>query len=128
MMTGASPIFSPKDKIQILLAEYAGLRMETIHRTNNLYQLIAALVVLLGFATSRTSFDWRFWLYSGSAATLSTAMGWLLYRDTQRAAARVREIEAIVNDLAGESILEWETRWGGGAVGYFAGSWPLPPN
>jgi hypothetical protein len=107
-----------KEKIQALLAEYSGLRTESINRNNNIFQLFAALIVLFGFAIGRQHLDGQFWLIVVSATLSVFSLGWRIHRDVDTAAERMRQIETRVNDLLGEKVMEWETEWGGSARGY----------
>ena len=108
-----------KDKIQILLHEYGTLRTEIIHRTNNLYQLLAVggalFVWLLGHAIDR-----KFWISLAVTLPLLFLGFWVIRRYMNKAAERLREIEKTVNSLAGVELLVWETLWAGAVTGYFA--------
>jgi hypothetical protein len=112
--------FSPKDKVQILLKEYDALRGEITSRGNNMYQLIA---ICAGIGAALIS-----WLAPrglnamGWTVLVSTTLlfAWLfiaLDRDIKHAAARVRELEAAINELSGTELLQWETYWGGAVSG-----------
>jgi hypothetical protein len=101
------------DKIQILLAEYGSLRTEVIHRTNNLYQLVAAGAVLFSVAVSRQRIDAVFWITVGLSITVVAAFAFLINRDLDKAARRLRDLELDINTRAGETLMIWETRWGG---------------
>jgi len=103
------------EKIQILMHEYDGLRDEIGGRTRdgfNLFSICGVLFVgglsfLYGAAGMWPALATGvFGLIAFVIATRAT-----IYR-IGRAAARLREIEATVNDLAGEPLLEWETKWG----------------
>jgi len=108
-----------REKIQALLAEYGGLRAESVNRNTNIFQLIAAVVVLVGLALSRPAFDWRFWIVIAVGVVFSAVLGNRIHRDIELAAARMREIEGRVNELVGEPVMMWETYWGGSVRGYF---------
>jgi positive regulator of sigma E activity len=110
-----------KDKIQILLHEYGTLRTEIIHRTNNLYQLLAVggalFVWLMGHAVDR-----RFWISLAVSLPLLCLGFGVIRRYINKTAKRLREIEKTVNSLAGLELMVWETLWAGGVTGYFARS------
>jgi hypothetical protein len=114
-------LLTNKDKIQILLHEYGTLRMEIIHRTNNLYQLLAVggalFVWLMGHAVDR-----RFWISLSVGLPLLCLGFSVIRRYINKTARRLREIEKTVNSLAGLELLVWETLWAGGVTGYFARS------
>src|SRR5688572_429610 len=97
-MEAASEI-GAKEKLQVLLAEYSALRTESIHRNSNIFQLIAVVVVLLGFSLSRTEWDIQFWLTSTLAIATGAILGYRIHRDVDIAAQRMRQIEQRVNDL-----------------------------
>jgi ATP/ADP translocase len=113
-----------KDKIQVLLHEYAGLRTELIHRQNNAYQLVAVVGALFVWLSSH-AIDARFWITLALATPLVCLLGWMLARDTYKAAKRIREIESQVNGFFGEELMVWETRWGGAVTGVFGRARPL---
>lgn len=115
------------DKIQILLHEYDGLRGEIIQRWVGAQQQISiGVLVLIGvitilFSTKKIKHPQDYFLY-GLLGFAVCIFGYAMFqwgRDTNKAAARVREIEAQVNQLAGEELLQWETRWAGAVTGYF---------
>ncbi len=110
---------SEKDQIQILLHEYVTLRTEIIHRSNNLYQLIAVggalFVWLMGHPIDR-----RFWITLGLAVPMLFSGFLVIRRYTNKLAKRLREIEKTVNSLAGIELLVWETLWGAAVTRYFA--------
>jgi hypothetical protein len=108
----------PKDKIAILLKEYDSLRGETVSRTTNCYQLWAAAGAAMAWITSRP-IDWRLWILAITLALIFLGVFGALYRDINGLCERVSVIESKVNALAGEELLEWETRWGGFANGWF---------
>jgi hypothetical protein len=102
-----------KDKIQILLNEYNSLRTEVIHRTNNLYQMIAVGAVLFSLALARPYMDVRFWFAISIGVGVLAVFGFLIHNDLEKAARRLRELESDINHRAGETLLIWETVWGG---------------
>jgi hypothetical protein len=114
-----------KDKIQILLKEYDTLRAEIIARTNHGFQLTGLGGAVLMWLVSRPD-DARFWVLVATFLMVFGYMGWITFRDISKAAGRIRQIEAKVNKLAGDELLEWETLWGGAVAGYLMSSRPLP--
>jgi hypothetical protein len=112
-----------KDKIQILLQEYGGLRTEIIHRYNNIYQLITVGAVVFVWAVSHPP-DSTLWFGFGASVVTISFFSWSLRLDTARAAERAREIEQEINELAGEELMAWETHWGGHVRGFFGRSKP----
>jgi hypothetical protein len=116
--------FGPKEKVQIVLQEYGTLRTELIHRGNNMFQLLAVVVAITVWLCSRP-IDTRFWVLLAIAVAAFSTFGWILHRDVEKAAERVREIEAYVNTQVGEPVLQWETLWGGAVTGYLGPARPL---
>lgn len=125
MVNGANDsldgVFTQKDKVQILLHEYDTLRTEVIHRINNVYQLLAFVVALIGVLGALVSN-----LYMGASSSakvgprglifiafVSLPVIWLcanlISQDLNRIASRLRELENEINERAGEQLLKWET-------------------
>jgi hypothetical protein len=91
-----------------------------------MYQLIA----LVG-----TAFLWLMGQTLGCRILLALAiviplllyLFFLIKRDIDKAAKRLRELESSINRRAGEKdLLVWETRCGGAVAGYYGLSKPLP--
>jgi hypothetical protein len=125
---------SQSDNIQVLLHEYDGLRSEIVQRWVGMQQQISiGVVVLLGIVAVLFSKDSKidhprdYILYSllGFAMCVFCYAMWQVGRDSGKAAKRVREIEREVNQRAGAELLQWETRWGGGATGYWGSARPI---
>jgi hypothetical protein len=115
-----------RDKINILLHEYDTLRTEIIHRTNNMFQVIAGCGVLFVWILSRQLSDVRFWLGLILLLALAALFSWLIRRDINKAAARLRELEADINVRAKEpGLLRWESKHGGAVTGYWGAAQPL---
>lgn len=110
---GEHCIFGERDKIQVLLTEYTSLRTEIIHRVNNMYQLLAVVGALCGWAVTREKFDVRWWAAVVPVAIALIACWLMLNSNIRRVAAHLREIECSVNARAGENLLVWESTWGG---------------
>src|SRR5208282_3296619 len=100
------------DSTKYIIAEYAALRSEIMTRTSNMYQLFGAgFATLLWVCTAAYSYSTLIVLFLGLLFFLG--FSWLIDRDIQKAARRLREIERDVNDRTGEPLLVWESRWGG---------------
>lgn len=114
------------EKISVLLHEYNTLRAEIINKGNHLYQLFALCGILFIWIVGHPV-DRRFWISIFASLTLLLVGWWFIYRDVEKAAERLREIEKMINDLADEDLLVWETRWGGAVTGYWGRARPLSP-
>jgi hypothetical protein len=119
--------FSQEERVKILLEEYSTLRNEILTRTTNLYQLIAIGAVLFVWIVGQPM-NVRFWITLVVELVVLSFCYWLISRDIDKAAKRLRELEKDVNRRAGETLLVWETRWGGAVTGYWGLGKPLPPN
>jgi len=116
-----------KDKVEILLHEYDTLRDEVVQRYNAIQQQISIFVLMIiGTLTilstySEQRWGWSLFLY------LLLALGLCVFAfalrinhlDIQKINTRLRELEADINQLAGEQLLKWETYWSGAVTGYF---------
>ena len=108
------------EKIKILLSEYDALSSQIISRfagQNQLYSMTAAVTIgLLGAYFADFICGWSlFWLLVLTALIMTWL--WLdIDRDIAKVALRIRQIEARINFIAGEQLLEWETKWGRGGV------------
>jgi hypothetical protein len=116
-----SPGLTPKDKIQILVAEYATLRSEIIQRSTWQVQMAAiggaaAAVVLSVIARGEAVYLGVFLLFF---IITSLAISWLFNeRETREVIEGVKTLERKINRLAGQELLLWETRKGIPAVSY----------
>ncbi|MBC7783005.1 MAG: hypothetical protein H7144_04125 [Burkholderiales bacterium] len=130
--TPSAAPFKEEEKIRILLYEYAGLRSEITNRTNNGFQMLtvggAVVIWLLSRVQDARSLltDWPFWTCI-AASVISIGLGsWFTIRDINKAAMRLREIEADINRRAGEpNLLQWETRWSSMMTGFWGRSRPI---
>ena len=113
-----------QEKLQVLFKEYDALRTGILGRTNNGYQLWGIGAALLTFLISRP-IDRKFWALIILFALVFSLFSWTTYRDIKKAAERLRELESSINDLAGDELLQWETRWGSGVTGFFGRARPL---
>lgn len=106
-----------KDRIQILLSEYATLRAELIARTGYGFQAAIVAFGLITWLSQQDAVKTPGWVWV-AAPFVAIAIGIAIFvnvRDLTRAAKRVAEIEQEVNSRAGEHILIWETL--GGVIG-----------
>ncbi len=124
---------SQKDKIQILLNEYAAMRGEILSRSGFGFQIAAvALAGITWFMQQQMSGrPWYFWLVMILVAACFIVAIFVNVRDITRAAYRLKEIEHEVNSRAGEHLLVWETLSGiltraGPTMGFFSLVQPLP--
>ena len=81
-----------KERVQILLHEYNGLRNEIIHRTNNMFQVIAVGAVILGWVANSHCIDSKLVALLFAGAGILGGLLWLIYRDIDKAATRLAEI------------------------------------
>lgn len=118
-----------KEKIDILLKEYDCLRQEILSRTNNRFLMMGLVATFLGFVLFTDNpvledhilgLSIRGLLLAGGGLVLLTVWLWLGYL-IGTLAMHVSFIEQRVNELAGEKLLEWETRYGWGRWGRFSG-------
>jgi hypothetical protein len=106
----------PKEKVTVLLAEYATLRAEIVQRSAWHVQMIAAAVAILGVSIGLmvSSNDN---VYAGvvliTFAIVGLAIG-LLFNDQEmrKVVDSVTSLERRINELAGDELLTWETRRG----------------
>ena len=127
-------IITPKERVQILLAEYATLRAEIVMKGAAQFQVATvagtATIAILGFTVATQTLGLGAILLLATVTFLVIALRFIDF-DTRLAAARIREIEASVNALAEEKLLVWETEKGLLSIGY-GKRWRrilgLPPN
>jgi hypothetical protein len=102
---------SQRDRIQILLSEYAALRAEVVARTGFGFQIAAVAFALISwvFSTLLSERPWYFWIILAVIAACFAAAIFVNVRDLTRAANRLAQIEHEVNSRAGEHLLVWET-------------------
>jgi hypothetical protein len=109
-----SPL-SPMEQIGIQLKEYDTLRTEVIQRTNSIYQLYgvaASASVAISLLTAAYSPT-----FGGLLFIFFTIVAFITFRnvqfDIEQFAIRLRELENAINERAGVTLLEWETKYGG---------------
>ena len=122
-MADQNDVLNTQGKIQILLHEYASLRTEIFHRTGHLFQLLTVGGALFLWLASRP-IDLRFWISLAAAVVVVSLFCWLIHRDIEKAAERLRQLEEDINRRAGEELLVWETHWGGATTGYWGKARP----
>jgi hypothetical protein len=100
-----------KDRIQILLSEYAALRAELVSRTGYGFQIAAVALVGITWSLQQplSGRFWLFWVIMGIVAGCFVIAIFGNTRDITRVAHRLRDIEIEVNSRAGEHLLVWET-------------------
>jgi len=85
---GLEPLLG-KERAQILLHEYNGLRNEIIHRTNNLYQVITIGALVLGWIVSSHEFDAKLVIVLLVVSVILGCLLWFISRDIGKAADRL---------------------------------------
>ncbi len=112
-LSGLSDL-TQKDRIQILLAEYAALRAELMARTGFGFQIAAVFLAgVTWFLQQQISGKpWWFWAATIAVVGCFAVAIHVNVRDLARAAFRLKQIEFEVNSRAGEHLLVWETLGG----------------
>lgn len=106
-----APKLELKDKISVLMQEYATLRAEILVRIRIGFQLIAVAIAVVGLLlNANTVGPSKTILAFACGAVLLTAI-YCIFDGTTRIAARLRELEQEVNGRAGEELLKWETKY-----------------
>jgi len=120
-----SPI-TKMDKIQIVLQEYSSLRNEIIHRTNNIFQLLASSNVAVWWFMNTERYGFRYIISFAIYLILVSLLFWLISRDIGKAADRIAEIEIFVDRETNEwYLMRWERIWGGRKTGFWGKAQPL---
>jgi hypothetical protein len=131
-----------KLRITILLAEYNTLRSEAVARGGHFYQTVAlggaTVTFIIGAVITwlTNADDMKPAVYWTCVGLIITAiflaimvlglLFWLIRRDLEKCARRIREIELDVNKRAAEDLLIWENLWGGAVTGYWGRARPRP--
>jgi hypothetical protein len=102
---------SQKDRIQILLSEYAALRSELMARTGFGFQIAAVGLASITWFMQQplVGHPWYFWCVMTVILCCFLVAILVNMRDLTRAAYRLKSIEREVNSRAGEHLLVWET-------------------
>lgn len=110
MTEGADISDDSKVRIEILLKEYDTLRQEIISRTNNRFAITGFFGAVALFAVTKEGLD-AFWKCAISVASLVFLLAlWLWIKFLiDLCAQRIAKIERRINELAGDTLLEWET-------------------
>ena len=119
---------SAKAKIDILLKEYETLRNEITHRINSRFAIVGFTGAIIAFTISQLKgvvwpeLIWPLSVFGttkevawpgsilGLAAVFLMALWRRLGTLIKRCSIRISEIEAQINNLAGQELLVWETR------------------
>ena len=103
---------NPSEKIAILMHECDSLRSEVNQRTGYGFQL-AVIAVAIGAWLSSGPMHLRLWiLLFLTALGLFAVASWNNVFFIWKAAERLREIESVVDTIAGEdNLLRWERLW-----------------
>jgi hypothetical protein len=110
--------FGQKEKIQILLAEYASLRSEINARISSGYTVTGIGTALVVFVIQQP-IGAAFWIGLFMVIVGVMYCARMVGYDATNAAKRVREIELDVNKRVGEKLLVWETERGGLNASYW---------
>jgi hypothetical protein len=113
-----------KEKVQILLAEYASLRNESVTRGNTIPTVVSVALAALAFVVASPGGWVEKTVFFGVLLFIVAILGRLIHRDILKAADRLRQLEAIINERAGETLLEWETRYAAGERQFLDDLWP----
>src|SRR5271168_653778 len=112
--------FSTNDKVQTLLFEYNSLRSEIMQRNSvfNQYCVISVPASVAAVSVVTSAFPPLGIVLFLVICCLLYVVFRIIEFDTLAAAARVRELEAQINEMAGERLLTWETDHGLSKIGY----------
>jgi hypothetical protein len=111
-----------KEKIQILLAEYSGLRGEITSRTGYGFQVGAATLIAITWLFQQPNLaSLKVWIAVLIIAAGVALFAWVNVRDIWKAAARLRELEHEINSRAGQHLLVWERLSGAANKGFLEG-------
>jgi hypothetical protein len=101
-----------KDRIQILLAEYAATRTELVARTGYGFQVFGFLAVVLTWAATQAPNipNWLLWPTLFAIVVGFLILDYVNSRDLRVAAEHMKKLEHEINSRAGEYLLRWETQ------------------
>lgn len=99
-----------KDRITTLLKEYDTLRAEALGRINHRWQMLGLIGAIVAFVSAKDNLlSWGF--IPVYAMVLLLLVLWVRTGFHLSAlSGRIEEIEKKVNEIAGETLLEWESR------------------
>ena len=119
-----------KEKIDILLKEYDTLRQEILHRMNNRFLMLGITGSFLAFILLTDTSIINFSIFGFPARVVIFVFGllalifiwvWFGYL-VGNIARQVSVLECRINEISGEDLLEWETRYGWGRWGKYLGA------
>jgi len=109
-----------KLRIDVLLKEYDTLRAEILQRINARFTIVGLLGALVAFLLSKwewqprnTLLDMR-WAVAALGVAVVLVIWYRFGTLIKNLGARVSSVEQRVNQLAGDELLTWETRYGWG--------------
>lgn len=129
-------ITEEKEKIDILLKEYETLRQEILSRTHNRFLMVGIVGAFLAYTlftnnpilkTYILGIGLRTFVLVSGAIALLVIWLWFGYI-VGNLDMRISAIDKRINDLVGEELLEWETRYGWGQWGIFSAASKKKPN
>lgn len=105
---------SQKDRIQILLSEYAAIRAEVVARTEYGFQVFGFFTVVLTWVVTQSSVvpPSIFWPVLTAIVAGFLVLDFVNSRDLRVAAEHLKGLEHEINSRAGEHLLVWETQYG----------------
>lgn len=127
-LTEANPVSDDdKLKIQILLKEYDTLRAEILARTDNRFGLLTVFTGIVGAMAAFNNELGRevFGFIAATAVLMLVIWFWLDYL-IGCCSERLKAIEESVNKIAGDELLEWESRHSPGVFWTFVKSRARP--
>lgn len=102
--------------------KYDTLRADILLRSNVIFSVLAVAAGILAWFIQRHKESWFLPTFFALVA-IFIFIYWVNHQNIARSANRLKEIERKVNALAkapdGSPLLEWETKWGGTALGPF---------
>ena len=112
----------PKEKLQVLLAEYNTLRTQIIARGTLTVQIItigvAALAATAAWLNQQPILAIAVFLFLLMTVVI---IGRMTRRDLDEEAAHVTKLEGRINQIVGEDLLTWEAKHGRVGAGYWHG-------
>lgn len=100
-----------KDRITTLLKEYDTLRAESLGRINHRWQMLGLIGAIVAFVSTKGDLLLSWEIVPVYAMILLLLVLWVRSGFHLSAlATRIEEIEKKVNAIAGETLLEWESR------------------
>jgi hypothetical protein len=97
-----------KEKLTVLLAEYATLRAEIIQRYNSGFQLLAISVPSLVLINSVSGL--AKWYIPALAIAAIAIAAYIILTGIHRISIHLQSLESRINTLAEDELMSWETR------------------